>query len=116
LAAVLDEIDVNEADGWVSGACIGAVNLSEVIARLFDAGFDANWIEAALSPFDLDVVPFDHEQSLLAGGLRPLTRHRGLSLGDRACLALAKHLGRPAITADRAWADLDCGVPIEVIR
>lgn len=116
LAAVLDEMDVDEADRWVSGACIGAVNLSEVVARLFDAGFDAEWIEGALSPFDLDVIPFDHKQSLLAGELRPLTRHRGLSLADRACLALAQHLGRPAITADRAWADLDCGVPVQVIR
>ncbi len=48
--------------------------------------------------------------------LRPLTKSRGLSLGDRACLALAMSTGATAVTADRSWADLGLAVSIEVIR
>ena len=48
--------------------------------------------------------------------LRSVTRHAGLSLGDRACLALGDRLGCPVVTADRVWASLDVGVAIVVIR
>jgi PIN domain nuclease of toxin-antitoxin system len=48
--------------------------------------------------------------------LRALTRAYGLSFGDRACLALARRLGLPALTAERAWAELDLGIPVEVLR
>lgn len=51
-----------------------------------------------------------------AARLRPATRHAGLSLADRACLALARRLGVPAVTADRAWGDLDVGVEVRLIR
>ena len=53
---------------------------------------------------------------IAAGQLRELTRHRGLSLGDRACLALAIRENAIAVTADRAWGDLDIGCKIELIR
>jgi ribonuclease VapC len=62
------------------------------------------------------VVDLDQNQALVAGALRKQTRSKGLSLGDRACLALAKSTGRIALTADRAWADLDVDVKVEVIR
>lgn len=63
-----------------------------------------------------DIRPFDVELALTAGTLDSRTRDRGLSLGDRACLSLAKFLGVPALTADQAWAKLDIGVIIELIR
>ena len=47
---------------------------------------------------------------------RNVTRAAGLSLGDRACLALAKSQGGLVLTADRVWATLDIGVEIELIR
>lgn len=62
------------------------------------------------------VLPFDVEDAELAAGLRPLTIRAGLSLADRACLALAAKLKIPAITADRAWKKLDLSVEIVVIR
>jgi len=40
----------------------------------------------------------------------------GLSLGDRACLALADAMGCPAVTADRAWSSIDIGVSVVLIR
>lgn len=48
--------------------------------------------------------------------LRPLTKASGLSLADRACLALAKRLDIPALTADRDWADLNLGIAVQLIR
>lgn len=64
----------------------------------------------------LEIVAFDAELAYHAGHLRGLTKAVGLSLGDRACLALAQHLGLPALTDDRSWADLPLGVAIQVIR
>ncbi|MFL6293015.1 MAG: twitching motility protein PilT [Thermoanaerobaculia bacterium] len=62
------------------------------------------------------MVPFSAAQAERAAFLRALTRHLGLSLGDRACLALADELKLPAATADRNWADLTLAIEIRVIR
>ena len=62
------------------------------------------------------IVPVDAELGLRAGVLHAATRSRGLSLGDRICLALAEGEGVPALTADRAWADLDIGIEVSLIR
>jgi PIN domain nuclease of toxin-antitoxin system len=59
---------------------------------------------------------FDSVLSMNAGLLRPLTKSAGLSLGDRACLALARHKNVPVLTTDRAWKDLDIGIVVAVIR
>ena len=64
----------------------------------------------------MQIVPFDAELAYRAGMLRSATRPAGLSLGDRACLALAERLGLPALTADRAWGALQVGIPVDVIR
>ena len=64
----------------------------------------------------LDIVPFDAEQAVEAGMLRRATKVAGLSLGDRACLGLAKRLGVPAATADLAWRRVDTGVELPLIR
>jgi PIN domain nuclease of toxin-antitoxin system len=50
------------------------------------------------------------------GLLRPKTKQLGLSLADRACLALGASLERPVLTTDRAWERVDVGVDIRVIR
>src|SRR6202007_388558 len=74
------------------GAAISAVNLSEVIAKLNEGGMPEEAIHEALDVLELDVVDFDIKHAYRAGMLRPLTRHAGLSLGDRTCLALALQL------------------------
>jgi len=65
---------------------------------------------------DLGVIPFDGLQARTAARLRAMTRHAGLSLGDRACLALGDRLGYPVVTADRVWAGLQVGTEIIMIR
>ena len=95
---------------------ISAVNLSEVIAKLCDVGMPEKAIHQALQPLGIEIVPFDEEQAYQAGLLRTSTQDWGISLGDRACLSLAKKLGIDALTADRAWTELSIGTNIKVIR
>lgn len=97
-------------------AAMSAVNHAEVVARLADSGTPPDEITINLALLPIQIVEFGEALSLIAGMLRPRTRAFGLSLGDRACLALAQRTGTTAITADRAWASLDVGIPIEVIR
>ena len=100
----------------LSAASIGAVNFAEVIGKLIDKGLDVASVDAVLASIGLDVVDFDGTQGRDAGLLRAETRKRGLSLGDRACLALARARGVPALTADRAWAEVDAGIEVRLLR
>jgi ribonuclease VapC len=95
---------------------IGAVNLSEVVSKLVERGMPAEAVRAILEDLDLDVHPFDAESAYATGALRTATRQLGLSLGDRACLALGQRLDRPVLTTDGAWKSLDVGVTIRPIR
>ena len=98
------------------GGVMSAVNVSEVVAKLAEFGIPEKAIYQALKPLGLDVVFFSEEQAYLAGLLRPATQNIGVSLGDRACLSLAKMQELTALTANRAWANLAIGVTIKVIR
>ena len=100
----------------LSEAVCSTVNLAEVQSKLVDRGIrsDDAWV-AVLSPIH-DSVPFDDEQAKTAGSLIAQTRPLCLSLGDRACLALALSLKAPVYTADRSWKNLKLGVRIYVIR
>ena len=97
-------------------AVISAVNLSEVVAKLAEKGMPEVAIRSALAPLALDVRSFDADSAWAAGMLRVEARSRGLSLGDRACLALGKMLEVPVLTADRSWKALKAGVAVRVVR
>jgi ribonuclease VapC len=98
------------------GGLVAAVSVIEILTRRIDQGVSLAAALAELNALKLTVVPFDADLSVVAAALREPTRSRGLSLGDRACLALAISRGLPVITADRMWEGLDLGVPIEVVR
>ncbi|WP_247219341.1 type II toxin-antitoxin system VapC family toxin [Synechococcus sp. C9] len=95
---------------------ISAVNLSEVIAKLADAGIPEASIHQILKHLNLEVIAFNDQQALTTGLLRPLTKSQGLSLGDRACLALGMSLNLPVITSDQTWSRLSLAIEIRVIR
>lgn len=116
LALILLEPGGDQVAARLEDACISAVNLSEVFTKLLDRGSSAEEVREALLDLDLDIRIFDVNQARLAGELRQVTRASGLSLGDRACLALAGTLGAVAITTDTAWTRCDCGIPIELAR
>lgn len=86
---------------------INAVNLSEVAAKLLEAGMDEASAQIAVSVLGIgEVADFTEGLAWDAARLRPLTKQYGLSLGDRACLALAIKLKVPAVTADKEWSKL----------
>jgi len=97
-------------------SCLSAVNLAEVVGRFVQDGKDAFTVLERLVAAPLEIVPFGQSDAALAASLLPRTRTLGLSLGDRACLALAMARRIPALTADRTWLKLDLGVKIEVLR
>ncbi len=97
-------------------AIISTVNLAEVVTRLSAVGMPDHEIRSTLSLLGLEKVVFDEEQAFLTGLLASNTHSFGLSLGDRACLALAEVTGATAATADQAWVGLDIGVEIKLIR
>ena len=99
-----------------NGAAISAVNLSEVVAKLSEAGLPEEAIHEALDSLGLTIVDFDATFAYKVGLLRPTTKHAGLSLGDRACLALARQLNLPAVTTDRIWENLSLDISIQVVR
>ena len=100
----------------VASASISSVNYVEVLSRLRDPGSESSdqFQTAVLS--SIDVVDFTREQAEIAAALRPLTRHLGLSLGDRCCLALAINLDGPVYTADRIWLQLNVPIQVRFIR
>jgi ribonuclease VapC len=100
----------------LANASISAVNFSEVLARLLEIGMPEGEAEISVAQLDLRVVAFDEMHAQDTARLRSVTRHAGLSLGDRACLALGNRLGCPVVTGDRAWASLDIGVEVVLIR
>lgn len=116
LAVLFEEEGGAQVARRARGAVIGAVNHCEVLSKLIEEGVTTASGLQSIERLRLDVRPFDATQSEMAASLRPPTRHLGLSLGDRACLALAKMLGGPVLTGDRRWAELDVGVEIELIR
>ena len=116
LATIQREKGFEQVDAVLTQATVSAVNYSEVIAKLADRGMPEAPITLLLDRLNLNVSVFTEQQAQRAGQLRALTRKAGLSLGDRACLALAEELGCPVVTADRAWAELDLGVPVVLIR
>ena len=116
LAILLDEPGAQRAGETLDDGVLSAVNASEVVARLIDQGAKDDDARGALQGLDLAIRPFDESLAVVAGLLRRSTRRRGLSLGDRACLALALRERAPVLTADRAWTTLELDVEVESIR
>lgn len=115
LAVLYREPGCVAVEPYFAQAVICSVNFSEVAAKLSDRGIDSREVLEILSGLSLEVREFDTELALVAGGLRAVTRPLGLSLGDRACLALGIAEGAPILTTDRSWARVPIGAPAEVV-
>jgi ribonuclease VapC len=102
--------------GLLAQAVASAVNLAEVQTKLVSRGWNSDeaW-EDATSPVR-EIVAFNQEHARLAGDLVSQTRNLGLSLGDRACLALGIAFDCPVYTAEKTWKKVKVKIPIHVIR
>lgn len=116
LALLNEEPGHEEISRTIPNAAIGAVNLSEVTAKLAESGMPGEEIQEALEGLALEVHDFGWDLAFQAGLLRPATKSRGLSFGDRACLALGQRLDLPVLTTDRTWEGLELDVEIKLAR
>ena len=115
IAFLFAEAGAESVRSYLGHAYLSTVNLVEVLSVATDRGFDADKIQASLVPL-VELIHFDVKQAAFCGELRPLTKAFGLSLGDRACLALAHHLKKPVLTADKIWQNLELNIEINLIR
>jgi len=117
MLALLDaETGADKVAAVLMDAVIGTVNLAEVHSKLSERGqFGRQALSELLSVME-EVVPFTEEHAAITGSLRASTRHLGLSLGDRACLALGMALDVPVYTADGDWAKLQLPCVVRPIR
>src|SRR5947208_1589195 len=98
-----------------AGAAASTVSIAEVYGKLGDAGLALADVAAWLGELELEIFVFTEQDAFRSGQLRLQTAKLGLSLGDRACIALAERLNAPVLTADRAWKNI-AGVRVKLIR
>jgi ribonuclease VapC len=96
--------------------CISAVNLAEVIGKMVEFGNPLEAIATQVERLRIPTIPFDAEQARLAASLGKSTHPAGLSLGDRACMALALKAGGKVLTTAEVWSSCDVGVEVIQIR
>lgn len=118
IALLLGEPGGARVKDALAESAVTTVNLAEVIGHFARKGASEAEIREMLDALPCARVPLDDELAYQAGMLLPVTRAAGLSLGDRACLALARRLDVPALTTDRAWQAIaaQAGVRVELIR
>ena len=95
---------------------MSTVNLAEAQTKLVKCGLPPQDAWESVLSFCHEVIAFDAEQARLTGELVSATAPLGLSLGDRACLALAILLRLPVYTSDRMWKKLQLGAEIRLLR
>jgi ribonuclease VapC len=118
LAYFHDEPGADTVDAVLAESFMSTVNWSEVVQKSLARGVDTQGLREDVEALGVRVEAFTAEDAECAARLWPATRALGLSLGDRACLALGRRVGFPVLTTDRAWLDLaePLGLAIRNVR
>ena len=117
LALMQGEIGSDVVDELIQDQeCIASsVNIAEVGTKLIDKGLAPVHLTRTLKELNVQPIDFDLEQATLCANLHSSTKHVGLSLGDRACMALTQLVKGTAVTGDSAWSDVADAVGIRVL-
>lgn len=116
LAFLHDEPGGGRVSSVLEGACVSAVNWSEVLQKSLQCKVDIEGMQQEFIEVGVTFEPFTSQQAETAARLWSRTKNHGLSLADRACLALAMDRSLPVLTADRAWSALGLGIEVQVVR
>jgi len=117
LAFLWEEAGAKEVvQGLEPRAVMSSINLTEALTKVTDRGTPLDEILPVVNALNCDIVEFDRDLAIAATCMRGTTRSFGLSLGDRACLAVAAVRALPVLTTDCAWTRLDLGVEVRLIR
>ena len=116
IAILKQERGFESAEELLSKALISTVNLAEVATYLARNSVPKETIQEVLASFPIQVVPVEESLAIETGCLYPSCKHLGLSLGDRACLALAISRKLPVLAADQVWSKLDLDIAIQILR
>ena len=116
LAYLHDEPGGSRVRDRLDGALMSSVNLCEVLQKAKQFGADTTGLDEDLTELGIRIESFSTQHALIAAAFWQTTRACGLSLADRACLALATEHEAPVLTADRAWGELELPIIVEVIR
>jgi ribonuclease VapC len=116
LALYFEEAGAGQVRSALPGARLSSVNYTETISKCLDRGEGIDTALRKIAAIGVEIVAYDAGLARRAGELRPLTKRLGLSLADRACLALAEREALPVLTADRSWKLLSLGLDIRLIR
>jgi ribonuclease VapC len=109
------------ADALAESARMSTANFAETLSKLADAGQVPSEVADGLADRGilgglLILEPVTGDDALTIADIRATTGRRDISLGDRACLALALRLGLPVLTSDGSWAELGLDVAVRPIR
>ncbi len=115
LALLQDEPGSEVIEPLLGTAIVSSVNWYEVAQKSLERGVEVAGLRRDLTSLGLTLAPFTTRDAEDAASLRERAKDLGLSLADRACLALAGRLGTEALTTDRAWTAIG-SVPVRVIR
>lgn len=116
LALINSEKGCEKVTEYLPNASMSAVNVTEVASLLHIISMPNEEIESIINNLITTIIPFDAVQAYQAGKFRTVTKDKGLSLGDRACLALGFTKKLPVVTTDKIWQKLDIGVEVILIR
>lgn len=116
IAFLKNEPGADRVPALLSRSCISAINLAEVFGKMVEYDKPLDAVAFQIERLQIPVMAFDGEQAKIAASLWPTTRAAGLSLADRACLALALKQRLPVLTTDRIWAKVQVGLEIQMIR
>lgn len=117
LALIQNEVGADVIRPLLKSAVMSAINVAEVLTALQRVEIQPKDAIVSIRDVIRGIIPFDVEQAQCAAELQPYVRHKGLPLGDRACIALGKKLQAPVYTADKIWSELQLdNITIHMIR
>ncbi|HUL11885.1 MAG TPA: type II toxin-antitoxin system VapC family toxin [Methylococcaceae bacterium] len=116
LAFLQDEPGSEIVDAVLSSSRLSTVNWAEVVQKSVARGVDVRGMREDIEALGVAIEPFTVEQAEIASDLWKETKSFGLSLGDRACLALGLQTGATVLTTDTVWENLKLDLNIRILR